>query len=127
MNIFELATKSKLRFKVANGILGTEDLWDLSLESLNSLAKSLNKIPKDSEESFIEERSNTDKITELKFEVVKSVIATKIEEKKIAQDRNARDARRAELIRLIGEKAAHLELVIKALHPMPIALNLRRT
>ena len=38
MNIFEQATRAKIRYHSPNGLIGVEDLWDLPLTSLNSVA-----------------------------------------------------------------------------------------
>ena len=74
-NIFEYATRRKLRFNMSKGVIMTEDLWDLSLESLNTLAKSLNrKIKESEEEDFIGKtkiKSNQEKDLEVQFEIVK--------------------------------------------------------
>jgi len=40
--MFRTATRSKLRFSASMGYVTTEDLWDLSLIELNSIAKDLN-------------------------------------------------------------------------------------
>ena len=37
-NVFMLATKGKVRFAM-NGMIGVEDLWDLSLTKLDALYK----------------------------------------------------------------------------------------
>ena len=58
--MFEKATRRKLRFTSAAGLLSTEDLWDLPLTSatgkanLDDIAKALNRRLKDAEEvSFV--------------------------------------------------------------------------
>ena len=80
--MFELASRLKLSFKVANGTIKTEDLWDLKLEALDVLAKSLSKEVKDaSEESFIKTKTKAGKELELKFEIVKHIITVKLAEK----------------------------------------------
>lgn len=58
VNNFEIASRLKLRFETAVGMISTEDLWTLPLTSnskvsLDSLAVSLNKELKGSEESFV--------------------------------------------------------------------------
>lgn len=77
-HLFLSASRSKLRFSTTKGLLSTEDLWDLSLESLNNIAKAVNRDLKASqEESFIVKRSAADATLELKLEILKHVIATK--------------------------------------------------
>lgn len=83
--LFEYASRNKLRFNMSKGVLSTEDLWDLSLESLNTLAKSLNKqLKEQSDEDFISNsrRTKSEMEVEYKFELVKHVIKVKLEEKK---------------------------------------------
>lgn len=82
-NLFEKASKSKFRFNTSKGVLTTEDLWDLSLESLDKVAKDLYKKVKESEEvSFISENKKKDEVTSDKLDVVKFVINYKLEEAK---------------------------------------------
>jgi hypothetical protein len=102
--MFEAASKNKLRFVTPRGVLSTEDLWDLSLTSLDTVAKNLNKQLKDTEESFIEERSSGNKTLSLSFDIVKHIISSKLAEAKLAKDRAAKQARRAELISILHEK-----------------------
>lgn len=82
-NLFEKASKMKLRFSTTKGVLSTEDLWDLSLESLDKIAKNLYKQIKESEEiSFISEKSSEDTLASIKLEIVKFVITFKMDEAK---------------------------------------------
>lgn len=111
MNIFERSTREKLRFLTTKGTISTEDLWDLSLESLDRAAKSLNKqVKEDGEESFIKTKTAANKTLELQFEIVKHVITVKMaeaEEKKLRAEKNAR---RAQILELIAKKeVANLE------------------
>lgn len=82
-NLFEKASKMKIRFSTTKGVLSTEDLWDLSLESLDRIAKNLYKQIKESEEiSFISEKSSEDTLASIKLEIVKFVITFKMDEAK---------------------------------------------
>ena len=102
--MFEQATKMKLRFKVANGVLTTEDLWELSLDNLNNLARDLSKQLKGIEENFIEEKSNADARLELMFSVVKRVIERRLQAKKEGIERQAKEQRRAEIMSILENK-----------------------
>lgn len=102
--MFEQATKMKLRFKVANGVLTTEDLWELSLDNLNNLARDLSKQLKGIEENFIEEKSNADARLELMFSVVKRVIERRLQAKKESIERQAKEQRRAEIMSILENK-----------------------
>lgn len=103
--MFEQASRVKLRFKLSNGVVSTEDLWDLSLESLDSLARQLNKTIKDEEEiSFIKEKSSANKLTELRFEIVKHIIAVKLAEREKAQDAAIKSERKQAILNILANK-----------------------
>lgn len=105
MEIFELASKTKLRFSLNNGVCNTEDLWDLKLEDLNRIAIDLNKQIKESEEeSFIKVKSSASKLLQLGFDVVKRVIDVKLEEKETKKLAAERASRKALLTELIAKK-----------------------
>jgi len=123
--MFIKASRLKLKFKTSIGNIEVPDLWDLNLESLNNLAKSLNKELKDAgEESFIGTQSKANALLELKFEIVKYVIKVKLEEaetRKNAADKKAAKEKIMELINRKKEEAlssksiAELEAELEAL------------
>lgn len=95
MDIFEKASRLKLRFTTTKGLLSTEDLWDLSLTSLDTIAKAVNKrLKEENEESFITTRSKSNSELELSLDILKHVITVKLEEKEKA---TLKAERRAEL------------------------------
>lgn len=51
-NIFEVATRTKMRFPY-RGVISVEDLWDLSVQQLDNVFKTLNKELKQSEEDSL--------------------------------------------------------------------------
>lgn len=103
--LFEKASRAKLRFKVKNGLLATEDLWDLNLESLDEVAKSLSKeVKESSEESFIKTKSEQNKTLELKFEIVKHIITVKLKEKSDKEARILKAQKKAQIQELIEKK-----------------------
>jgi len=93
MNIFEQATRAKIRYHSPNGLIGVEDLWDLPLTSLNSKRANLDDIARDldfklkstTSISFVSDVSEVDEQTKLAFDVVIHVINTKITEAKAAK------------------------------------------
>lgn len=104
-NIFEAATKQKLRFPTERGQISTEDLWDLSLEGLDNVAKSLNKqVKESSEESFIRKQTVGDKKATLRLDVVVSIINTKLEEEEKRKTAAERRIKRNQLLELISKK-----------------------
>ena len=76
--MFEKASRMKLRYQTNRGVISVEDLWDLSLESLDAIAISLNKKLKESQtESFIKTKTKDTTELELKFNIVKHNIDIK--------------------------------------------------
>lgn len=104
-NIFEQASRKKLRYQTTRGMITTEDLWDLSLEDLDKVAKAINKQVKDSaEESFIKKRTVADKKAVLQLEVVKSVINTKLLEAEVREKKAEIKVKRDKMLELIAQK-----------------------
>lgn len=86
VNIFEQASRQKLRFDTAIGMLSVEELWALPLTTTNGkvnldqIAVALNKELKGSEESFVS-NSKRNELLQLRFDVVKHIIETLVQEK----------------------------------------------
>lgn len=110
MNIFEQATKQRLRFQTTRGEISTEDLWSLPLVhqsgcALDDIAKGLNKQIKESvEESFVKPADTTNAKLALKFDIVKHIIAVRLEEADRAKQAAARKERKELLGALIAEQ-----------------------
>ena len=92
MNIFEQATRAKIRFSTPVGMLSVEDLWDLPLTStraranLDDVARLLDaELKSTSSVSFVNDVSEVNAKTKLMFDVVIHVINTKIAEQKAAK------------------------------------------
>lgn len=100
--MFKQATKQKLRFATNKGYLSVEDLWDLSLPSLDKIAVALDEeLAKSPRKSFITDNTPKNDELELKFNIVKEIISTKMKEKsdkEIAKDKAAEKARLTELL-----------------------------
>lgn len=104
-NIFERASKQKLRFATAKGHFATEDLWDLSLESLDTLAKTVHSELKNSEEvSFIKTVSSVNTELNLKMDILKHIIKYKLDLKEAAKTRAEKAAKLEELQELLHDK-----------------------
>lgn len=81
-NMFEIATRNKFRFPF-KGMISTEDLWELSVENLDNVFKTLNsEMKKTKEESLLSTKSKDDEVLELKIEIVKHFVMVKQEEKR---------------------------------------------
>lgn len=112
MDMFERASRMKLRFPSAIGPVMAEDLWDFPLIaregriSLEATAKEVNRGLKElSEESFVEENHNPQRdLAELKLEIVKHIIAYKIEVKKAAETAAETAQRKRKLLSALAAK-----------------------
>ena len=81
INIFEKAVIGKYRFPY-KGLITVEDLFDLSVEDLDSVFKTLNsQKKKDEEESLLSRKSKNDDILETKIKIVKNIVIRKLAEK----------------------------------------------
>lgn len=106
-NIFEKATRTKVRFETTKGQITTEDLWDLSLTSLDSIARGVNKkLKESSEESFISVRTSGNAELELKLDLLKHVIDVKLKAKEAAELKAAKASEIATLENLLIDKKA---------------------
>lgn len=72
-DMFEKAVKGKYRFPY-KGQIAVEDLYDLSLGSLDTVFKTLNaEVKKTDEESLLQTKSEEDDILATKIEIVKYI------------------------------------------------------
>ncbi|ARK07909.1 hypothetical protein phiA829_089 [Aeromonas phage phiA8-29] len=127
-NMFEQATRNKLRFESAKGPLTVEQVWDAPLTSRNGF--SLDDIAKQakreldalSEESFVEQVSPLKSVAVLKLEVVKHIISVKLAEKEVASKRAERAELRRQLTEALAEKQSD---AIKNMSPEEIQKRLK--
>ena len=111
MSIFKEAAKLKLRFK-AKGNMSVEDLFDLPLTSkdgvsLNDIAKEIYKnIKEDSGVDFVGEVIETDRIEELKLQIVKEIIKDKKDDINSKDESEVKKSHNANIDKLIAAKEA---------------------
>lgn len=108
-NIFEIASKKRLRFDSKVGLLSVEDLWDLPLTSktkasLDEVAITINNRLKQQTESFVTETSAVNAEDSLKMEIVKHIIGVRKAETAAAAERIKRQEQRARIDALIQQK-----------------------
>ena len=111
MSIFENAVRLKLRFETPQGLISVEDLWDLPLTSktgranLDDIARFINKkLKSDDDVSFVVAERKTNPVEQLRFDVVKHVIDTKITENTIAANKKAASEKNQKILSIIAEK-----------------------
>jgi len=110
-NVFEYASRNKLRFASTRGDLTTEQLWDVPLRSsdgfnLNAVAKVANQaVRAANEENFVETaRTPAHARAEAALEVVKHVIETKLADEAAAKRRAENRVKREKLLTALAEK-----------------------
>lgn len=103
--MFEKASRLKLRFNLINGVANTEDLWSLSLESLDNIARTIHRQLKESDDvSFISDNKDVDERLLLSFDIVKHIIDVKLKEKVDNESKIEKAATKAKLLQLIDNK-----------------------
>jgi hypothetical protein len=127
-NIFEQAAKEKVRFGTTKGQLTVENLWDLSVDDLDTLAKAVNKrVKEQAEESFIPNKTVSRATKEsrtlaLQLDLLKHVITVKSEEADKAKQTADRRAKLAQLKELAANKSTEA-LASKSLDEITQMIN----
>ena len=96
--MFEQAAKTKLRFNFNASVVSTEDLYDLSLYELNTMAKFVNKsVKEDEEESFIKPVTASKGKDKLRLNIIKAVIKYKLDirEATLLREKNSKRKEKA--------------------------------
>lgn len=103
-NIFEYATRNKVRFSF-RGLISVEDLWDLSLTNLDSIYKELNKQSKQSEEeSLLNIKTQEDELLNVQIKIVKHIVSVKLAEKEAREKASAKKAQKQKIMSIIAAK-----------------------
>jgi hypothetical protein len=103
--MYKQASKEKFRFQTNKGMLSVEQLWDLSLTDLDSLAVSLEDAYKNSKgKSFLEKRTTLDKGLKLKFDIVLDVLQSKVEDNEVLRDAAETKEHNQKILSLIADK-----------------------
>ena len=103
--MYKEALQKKLRFKTNKGMITTEDLFDLSLQNLNTLAIMLDKkISEAPKKSFIEELPAEENDDELRFSIVKDVINIKLKARKDNIDKTQADAQKKRILEILAKR-----------------------
>ena len=86
-NLFEMATRNKMRFPSTKGELSVEDLWDLSDKDLDVVYKNLkDQEVKSSEESLLDDANVDPKLT-ASIGIGRYIFTTKRKEKLAEKER----------------------------------------
>ena len=106
MNIFEKATRLKLRVNTTKGLLSVEQLWDLNLSSLAEAIRAYKQeVKRDDDLDFLsEENTKIDEKTQLSFDILKSIYLIKKQEQMSAKEEADTKAHNAKIDELIFKK-----------------------
>lgn len=121
-DLFKIASKKKYRFTY-KGVVTVEDLWDLSVEELDKIYKSLKSKQKaEAEESLLATTSKEDKELNNKIEIVKIIVADKLEAKERATKSAEKRAKNQRILEIMADKA-DAELKAKSLDELRAMLD----
>lgn len=103
-NIFEFATRNKIRF-LFKGMISVEDLWDLSVENLDSIFKVLNSQAKQvKEESLLDNKTKEDEILDIKIEIVKYIVKEKLDAADLRRKQRKNKEKKQKLLSILENK-----------------------
>ena len=103
-NIFELASRMKIRFAY-RGMITVEDLWDLSVQELDRIFQKLNKALKESkEESLLSPQAKEDSELAIAVAIVRHIVEVKLAEAAIALAAVERKAKKQKILTILADK-----------------------
>lgn len=109
MEQFIQASRRKVRFETAKGLLSVEDLWDLPLDrgrvNLDDIAIALSKELKEKETgSFVNKTVTPDVELKVKFDVVLHVIEQRLKEAEETKQSRVRLEKKHQILEIIARK-----------------------
>lgn len=103
-NMFEIATRNKMRFPF-KGMISVEDLWDLNVRDLDNVFKTLNtQVKKSQEESLLATKSKEDEALSIQIEIVKHIVNIKLTEAEVARQNKESKAQAQKIMEIINAK-----------------------
>lgn len=106
-NIFERATKAKLRFDSPRGRLTVEDLWDLPLTgavSLDNIYKAVNRQVKEAQEESIVNPTTASTKLNLQLDIIKHIVEVKMEERDKAKEAIENKEKKQRILAALADK-----------------------
>ena len=102
--MFEIAVRSKMRFPY-KGQISVEDLWDLDVNALDGVFKTLNgKVKVSQEESLLQTRSKESEELMLQIEIVKHIVSVKLAEAEARKNAEANRVKRQQILGILADK-----------------------
>lgn len=107
-DLFLAASRRQLRFETNRGHITTEDLWTLSLKSLDAIGQSVIAVLKPGTTSLLEnpdsKTAEAEADNQLRLEIIKAVISIKQEENKAKLAESAKASQRQFIKELLEKK-----------------------
>ncbi|MDE6150284.1 MAG: hypothetical protein K2F81_09395 [Ruminococcus sp.] len=102
--MFEIAIRNKMRFPY-KGQVSVEDLWDLSVEALDTVFKTLNsKVKASQEESLLQTRTKEDEELSIQIAIVKHIVAVKLAEADAAAKARENKDKKQKILSILADK-----------------------
>lgn len=103
-NIFEKATRQKLRFNY-RGLCSVEALWDIPLQTLDAMYVDFASDAENTKvASLLGVKTGGDEETALKIEIIKHIVSVKLEERNLRETAAKRKEQKQKILELIQEK-----------------------
>lgn len=102
--MFEVAVRNKFRFPF-KGVISVEDLWDLSVQQLDSIFKTLKSQEKKAqEESLLDTRTPEDEALKTKIDIIRYIVGVKLDEAKQAERAKENHDQKQKILGILAEK-----------------------
>lgn len=102
--MFEVAVRNKFRFPF-RGAISVEDLWDLSVQQLDGIFKTLkSQEKKATEESLLDTQTPEDEMLKTKIEIIRYIVSVKLDEIKAAQYAKDTRDKREKIMAVLADK-----------------------
>lgn len=102
--MFEVAVRNKFRFPF-KGVISVEDLWDLSVQQLDGIFKTLKSQEKKAqEESLLDTRTPEDEALKTKIDIIRYIVGVKLDEAKQAERAKENRDQKQKILGILAEK-----------------------
>ena len=102
--MFEVAVRNKFRFPF-KGVISVEDLWDLSVQQLDGIFKTLKSQEKKAqEESLLDTRTPEDEALKTKIDIIRYIVTVKLDEAKQAEHAKENRDQKQKILGILTEK-----------------------
>ena len=102
--MFEVAVRNKFRFPF-KGVISVEDLWDLSVQQLDGIFKTLKSQEKKAqEESLLDTRTPEDEVLKTKIDIIRHIVTVKLDEAKQAERAKENRDQKQKILGILAEK-----------------------